>query len=47
MWLVQMIRSCDDDGVDLIQLEQILEIREHIRDAQTLGDGAGIRGSRC
>jgi hypothetical protein len=42
MRLVEVIRRGDDYGVDLIELEQILEIGEHVGDREPLRDRARL-----
>jgi hypothetical protein len=39
---MEVIRCGDDDGIDLIELEQILEVSEHVGDLQPLGDRARL-----
>src|SRR5947209_10833532 len=36
--LVQVVRRSDDDRVDLVELQQILDVGEHIGDLHSLGD---------
>jgi hypothetical protein len=43
MGLVQVVRRSNHDRIDLIELEQILEISEHVGDLQPFGDRAGLR----
>ena len=43
MRLVQMIRGGDHHGIDLIELEQILDVGEDVGNLHTLGDGARFR----
>ena len=40
---MKVIWGGDDDGVDLIELEQILYVSEDIGNLETLGDGARLR----
>jgi hypothetical protein len=37
---VKVIRRRDHDGIDLIELEEILEIGENVGDLEPLSDGA-------
>jgi hypothetical protein len=40
--LVKVIRRRDHDGIDLIELQEILKIRENVRDLEALGDRARL-----
>ncbi len=42
MRLVQVIGRCDNDRVNLIELEQILDVSEHVGNLQALGYCTGL-----
>ena len=43
MRFVEMIRSRNDDGVDLFRVEQLVHVREYVRHPEPLREGAGFR----
>src|SRR6266496_6655756 len=43
MRLVQVVRCGNDDRIDLIELEEVLEVGEHIRDLEPFRDRACFR----
>src|SRR5262245_19455707 len=41
--LMQVIGSCDDDGVELLDLEEILDVGAGVANAEAVGEGASLR----
>ena len=41
--LVQMVRRRDDDRVELVELEQVLDVREHVGDVEAISERARLR----
>lgn len=43
VWFVQMVGRRDHDCIELVELEQILDVREHVRNAEAIGESARLR----
>ena len=42
MRLVEVVRRSDDDGIQVIELEQILDVGERVADAEAIGERARL-----